>query len=267
MDGLPRRKVLRCLAGGVLPLSGCLSAGTANRTLEVGESYESEGGRTVTVRGVQVRRLIRSTSVGSATHIDVAWLAGHQFAVVDAEATGADGTSVLSDVQFALEVDGVQYPRPDQHWYWAFPPGSHDRPGRPAFPAPVTDATDGAIVWRRENEPSVRWTLPSETVEQFERAPSFTVRSFDAPDSVSRGDSFDAAFTVTNTSEHDGRFVAEFGAGPISDHGEVAMPVSAEAGRTHAGIMDPHYPRNASEIQVTLDWGRKRVHRTVTVTE
>lgn len=274
-----RRQFLVMTGGLLTAFSGCSGSGTApatststqtpstDTTLDIGETYESPKGRMVTVRDVQIERLIRSTSVGSSTHIDVAWLENHQFAVVEAEATGPNGDSILTDIQFRLEIDDEQYQVENQHWYWAFPPGSNEPPGHPAFPAPISDATSGAIVWFRDADSKVRWKLPSETVDVLGQAPSFTVRSFDAPDSVSRGEAVEASFTVANTGERDGRFITEFGAGPISDHGEVTIDVPAGTEQTHTGLLDPHYSDDTTEIQVTLNWGRERLHRTVTVTD
>lgn len=284
---MKRRRVLTLVSTAAFPIAGCLGSGessdtptataeqsetptptpSSDRTLTVGETYEASDGHTVVVHDVRVTKLIRSTSVGSSTHIDVACLDDHQFAVAKAEATDADGNSILSDIRFALEVDGVQYPQDDQHWYWAFPPGATDPPGLPAFPAPIADATDVAIVWLRDADPSVRWTLPPERFESLGQAPTFTVRSFDTPDSVRRGEVFEATFTVANSGERDGRFITEFGAGPLSDHGEVVVDVSAGAEQTHTGTMDPDYSEDTDEIDVTLDWGCDRLHRTVSVTD
>lgn len=236
-------------------------------TLDVGETFESPDGRVVTIRNVRIERLIRSTSVGSSTHIDVAWLKNHQFAVVEAEATGPNGDSILTDIQFVLEIDNTEFPTKDQNWYWAFPPGSTGRPGHPAFPAPINSASSGAIIWRRDADSEVRWKLSSETVDVLGQAPSFTVRSFDTPESVSRGESFEASFTVANTGDRAGRFIAEFGAGPISDYPEAAIDIPQGTERTHTGMLDPDYSDDTTEIQVSLDWGHKRRDRTVQVTD
>lgn len=290
-----RRRVLALVGASAFPFAGCLdrtgssvtaapattsgqpssvsptespspSPSTLNaRTVPVGETYESSTGATVTVREVGVSKLVRSTSVGSSTHIDVACLADHQFAVADIEATDADGTSLLTDAQFVLEVDGVQYPRDGQHWYWTFPPGSYDRPGLPAFPAPITDAANASIIWLRKTDTPVRWKLSAETVGSLGTAPEFAVSSFQTPDSIRRGDVFEASFTVGNTGEGDGRFMTEFGAGPISDHGEVTVDVPAGAERTHTETIDPHSSENTEEIRVTLDWGCHRLNRTISV--
>jgi hypothetical protein len=284
-----RRQVLTTVCISALPFAGCLDSGappatdartstsgrsdtptptpSTDRTLAVGETYESAEGTTVTVEDVRVRKLVRSTSAGSPTHVDVACLDGHQFAVVDVEAADAEGDSILEDIRLFLAVDGGRYPQADQHWYWAFPPGSYARPGLPAVPVPPTAATDAAIVWSRDADPVVRWNLSSETVNALGRSPAFTVRSFETPDSARRGTSFEATFTVANTGERDGHFTTEFGAGPISDHGEVTIEVPPGAERTHSGRLDPHYPESRDEIDVTLDWGCDRRRRTVAVTD
>lgn len=286
---MKRRQMLTLVGTAAVPIAGCLGGAespttdsptsesdqsdtptpppSSDGTLTVGDTYEASNGPTVGVQDVRVRKLIRSTSVGSPTHIDVACLNDHQFAVTEAEATDADGNSILSDIRFALDVDGVQYPQDDQHWYWAFPPGSNDRPGLPAFPAPITDATAAAIVWLREDAPSVRWRLPPETVELLGQSPTFTIRSFETPDSVSRGEIFETTFTVANTGERDGHFITEFVAGPLSDHGEVTIDVLAGTEQTHTRTMDPHYSEDTDEIDVALSWGCNRLRRTVSVTD
>ncbi len=237
------------------------------RTLALGETHEAPDGTTVTINDVRVRKLIRSTSVGSHTHIDVACLEGSQFAVTDAAAADGDGNSVLDDTRFAIEVDGTRYPRPDEHWYWAFPPGSYERPGVPAFAVPIEDASTAAVLWLTENDEPVRWIIPPETVGSLAHAPRFSVCSFEVPESVSGGDSFEASFTVTNTGDRGGEFVAEFGAGGISDHGEIHVSVPAGSERSYTETMDPNYPDGTEEIEVTLAWGCGRLDRTVSVTE
>lgn len=283
-----RRQVVALLSTAAVPITGCLDATgteptdtpatTSEQTEEsrtpwpgidvaLGERYESETGPTVRVDGVRVRKLVRSTSVGSSTHIDVACLADGQFVVAEADATDADGNSILSEVRFVLEVDSTRYPREDQHWYWAFPAGSYTRPGLPAFPAPIDDATDAAVVWVRESAPPVRWVLPAETVELLGRAPSFSVRSFEVPQSVSHGASFEAAFTVANTGDRAGTFLTELGAGPISDHDEVRIDVPPDTENTFTEQLTPHYPDDATEITATLDWGCDRMTRRISVSD
>lgn len=279
-----RRRFLGATTGLLTTLAGCSGLGSSPSTptlspvspptakpssgivLDVGQTYETPDGRTVTVRDVRVERLIRSLSVGHGTHITVGWLENHQFAVSEAEATGPNGDSILTDVRLALEVDGVQYPRDDQKLYWALPPGSTERPGQPAFPVPTTHAATGAIVWHTNGDSPVRWKLPPATIAKFGRAPSFSVSSFDTPDTVSRGSTFDASVTVGNSGDRAGRFIAEFGAGGV-DYGEVVIDVPAGAERTHTGMLDPYYSENASEIRVVLDWGRERLARTLRVTD
>lgn len=294
---MQRRQALALVGSAVIPFAGCLgnrgssptdspvgtSGGTVEtessngspsptpservETIEMGESYETADGRIVTVQDVSLRKLIRSTSVGSSNHIDVACLDGHQFAVVDVDALDTHGNSILEDVRFSLEIDDERFPRDDQHWYWAIPPGLHDWPGIPAFPAPITDASSAFVLWLRETAPPVRWRVPTDTVDRFSWAPAFAVQSVEVPETVSRGSVFDASVTVANTGDRDGRFVTEFGAGPISDHGEITVDVPAGTEKTHTEQLNPHYPESADEIDVTLNWGCDRTTQTVTVTD
>lgn len=264
-----RRHVLVLASTATTSIAGCLESrtptGSDGHSRSMGETAEADDGTTVTVRDVTVRRLIPSTSVGSATHVDVACLPGRQFAVVDADATGPDGSADVDDVRLALEVDGTRYPRPDEHWYWANI-GPDERPGVPAYPAPIAEASEAAVVWSRPDGDPARWPLADATVETLARAPSFEVTALRAPDSMRRDDSIEAEFTVANRGERDGRFVAEFGAGPLSDHPERTVAVPTEAERTVSERFSPHTTEDTDEIAVTLDWGCGRRVRRVTVT-
>lgn len=293
---MQRRQLLALAGASWLPVAGCLGADGAapadppsessrsgsetnasddtppastlqpsERRLQLGESVDPATGPTVTVTAVTVSELVRSTSIGSPTHVDVACADGRQFVVLEADATGADGTSVLGDVEFALDLDGTRYPGPDEQRYWALPPGT-DRPGRPAIAVPVADVTDGTVVWRREPSP-VRWDLPAEIVDALGRSPAFAVRSFDTPDAVARGERIDVAVTVANTGDREGRFVAELGAGPLSDHGEFTMPVPAGGERTHTELLEPFGSEDAATVEVTLAWGCGRRRRSVAIGE
>jgi hypothetical protein len=236
------------------------------RTLALGETYEASDGTTVTVNDVRVRKLIRSrSSAGSPTHVDVACEADRQFAVIEADAEDGDGNSILWDLRFALEMDGDLYSEDGQAG--AFQSWSSDPQEVPALPVPVQGVSTAAVVWLPENDPPVRWTIPAETVGSLGHAPRFSVCSLDVPDSISRGDSFEASFAITNTGGRDGTFVAEFGAGGISDHGEAIVPVPAGSVRSYTETMDPNYPDGTEEIEVTLAWGCGRLDWTVSVTE
>lgn len=264
-----RRRFVALASASALPVAGCIDSdwpqGESDGQQGVGEPYESSDGTTVTVQDVSVRKLVRSTSVGSATHVDVACLVDHQFAVVETEATDPDGRSIRTDVRLPLEVDGERYPRNDQHMYWAIPPGSYDRPGHPAIAVPITDATDAAALWLRDDGDPVRWMLSAGTVATFGRAPAFEIEAFDTPDAVRPGDPVDASFTVANTGDRDGRLIAEFGAGPISDHDEVVFDVPAGGDRTYTDSLNAGTPEDAAELRVTLERGCDRLHRTVPV--
>lgn len=268
-----RRDALHLLAAGAVPLSGCPASPVPPTTstervptLDFGETHEFPDGTTATVRDVRVERLIRSYSVGSPTHVDVAWLPDHQFAVVEADVAPSDDPREL-EPRFALDVDGTRHPRGDRRRYRALPPGSHKRPGLPALPVPVAEASVASVVRLRDGEPAARWPLPPGTVDDLGGAPAFVVRSLDVPESIRRGRHFDASFTVANTGGRTGRFLAEFGVGAISDHGEVATTVPAGGGRTYTASLDPYAVGDVDETTVTLDWGRERLERRVTVTD
>lgn len=229
---------------------------SGDTTLEMGETFEGSSGVTETVEAVRVEKLIRTATL-SGVHIDVAWYRDDQFGVVD----------VLEDPtrEFHLRLDGALYPLPQQMVYRATPPGSHGFTGNPAFRIPVERYDEGAVVWRRPNDDLVEWTVPAETLAQFATQPAFQIRAFEAPESVSKGEAFYASFTVANTGDRDGRFITEFGAGPISDHGEVVVDVPVGETRTERAPMEPYYSEDAESVDVVLDWGKERLTRTVEV--
>lgn len=288
-----RRDVLRAVAAGAVGLAGCTTTpstsgpdgrspsdertpatgtpaaattSTAEEPLPVGETYRSpRNGTSVTVREVVVTKQTGSTSVGSSTHVDVACVPGHQFVTLDVVATDGSGDSVLSDLRFAVTVDGVAYPEPGDHWYWSFPRPTTERPGKPAVAVPVAEASDATAVLRRDDGPDVRWRLGTETVARLARAPSFAVESFAAPDAVERGSHYDVTFTVANDGDRDGRFLAEVGGGPLSDHPEVGVPVPAGGRRTVTETVAPGYPERATALDATLEWGCGSLVRSVRV--
>jgi len=231
----------------------------AGTNLSVGETYETEDGMPYSVRDVHIHRSIRTTSVGSGSHLDMAWLSDHQFAVVETDLPTPD-----SGLNFHLSVDGTKYPTEGQHWYWAIPPDSWNPPGFPTFPAPITDATDAAIVWNREGKPTVRWQLSPATIKQFNRPPAFEIPTFDVPDSVQSGDTFDVTFTVENVSEYDGRFLFEFGAGPVSDFGESVIDLPSGATQTHEREFEADF-EDVNSMPVVLDYGKQRIQYEVKV--
>lgn len=264
-----RRRVLGLLGSSTTLLAGSSSltgtspadTTTGAEALSLGETYDDGSGAAMTVQDVTVHRLVRSTTAGSSTHVDVAWLENPQFAVVEADATGVEGPP-----EFTLDVDGTRYPDEGHHTYRAYPPGvDAGESGRVAIPVPIRDAESARVVWPQSDGPDASWRLPTAAVERFGRAPDFSVRSFAVPDSVSRGAAFEASFTVENTGDPAGQFVAEFGAGSLSDFDEVTVTVTVGEGRTHTARVEPHYPESADSIDAVLDWGAARLKKSVTV--
>ena len=246
--------------------SGPHSGGTSpthtqkhNKPLAIGEEFESENGSSVRIDDIYISGLIQSFSVGSPTHVGIACLAGHQFAVVDISATDSNGDSIVEDLNISIELDGERYPTRDNESYWSITPKFSVQEQLPAFPVPVIEAKSGAIIWERANDEPVRWDLPEETVEQFGLSPDFSVTGLTTPGTVARGDNFEATFTVKNNGQKTEYFMAEFGHDTRIDSTEVLLEVPKGEQRSYTKLIKPQYSENEDEseeeIKVILDWG------------
>lgn len=229
-------------------------------TVAMGETVTTDAGTEVTVGDHAVSKFAVTRDVGSSVHLDVAGDPGAQFLRVTVEASGG-GTAtppnrydsvrptlddtLLTDVP-ARRVDGVE--------------------DRYALAVPVDDYEDGFVVWQHRGDPEVRWQLAETTLGELGRTPTFEVRRFGTPDSVSRGDAVEVTLTVAKTGDRDGTFVAEFGDPTlISGVGEVSVDVTSGAETTRNLTDEPPYWEDVSEIELTLDWGYDQVQRTVRV--
>lgn len=253
--------------GGPEPPNGTSPTDTARSstaTLDLGEPIESPEGWSVTLSNVRVR----SIALRAGVHLDPVGVADGQFVLVDVAVDGdPNGTATsgfLPDpADFAVTLDGAV--TVERRGFWA------GRAGRPAerngtFAAPVlsADADRAAIRWRVP-DPPVEWRLAAAHREAIANAPEFDVRTFSVPDSVEPGDSFDATLTVANTGARDGRFLAELGATTISDTPELSFDVPVGAAVDHVEPLSPHYPTDAEELRIVLNWGHGRLERRIAV--
>lgn len=233
-------------------------------TLELGEPFEPSAGWSVTLSNARVRPI----ALRAGVHLDPVGVPGAQFVIadvaVDGDPNGTETAGVLPDpADFAVTLDGAV--TVERRGFWA------GQTGRPAerdgtFAAPVlsADADRAAIRWRAP-DPPVEWRLTAAHREAIANAPEFEVREFSVPASVERGAGFEASLTVANTGARDGRFLAELGATTISDTPELSFDVPVGAAVDHAEPLSPHYPTEAGELRIVLNWGLGRLERQVAV--
>lgn len=283
-----RRRTLRAVGLAVAATAGCVDADDPSRddrtdppdddtgtdsptdatpTRGMGDPFDTEDGRTVTVSDPAVHPSVVSVEFVSSTHYyeRVADAGDGQYVAFDVAAEGVDlgeggreqyGEPI--DVPLAVSVDGDRYAAP-------IPVGRDGEPDtdRVAIPVPVTDADDAAVVWARDDGPQPRWPLGGTLVDDIAAAPAFELRSWSVPDRVERGTAFDVSVTVANVGERDGRFLATLGV----EQGSLGVPersVAVRAGETrrHTVTIDPE-AHEADDLRVVLDWAGGR--RTATV--
>ena len=252
--------------------AGTTSAGDAE-TLDLGESFDTSDGRTVTVRAVRVRRFVLTWGV----HVDPVALAGRQFVVADVSVeSGNAGTTATPAYpggdnlrqQFRVGLDGERYPETDRV-FRVLPRSDDPDRVRLGFPVPAPATADrGAVVWTGGSDvPAARWTLTDDHRRALANPPAFEVRAFEIPDEVERGTEFEATVTVANTGSSNGTFLAELGATTISDTPEIRVDVPAGQTVTARRTVDPYYPEDAAELTVVLNWGVDRLRRTASVVD
>ncbi|WP_255152562.1 hypothetical protein [Halorarius halobius] len=291
-----RRTLLSAVGAGLAATAGCLDTlgttddgtprtdrsprdsptpdGTpdAGPSLALGETYETDDGRTIRVDDAAVHPSVVSVDYVSSTHYYervAAAGAGQQYVVVSVTTEGfdlgADGRKQYDDpidVPLSVAVGGDRHDGP-------IPVGRDDSADRDrvAIAVPVVDADDAAVVWAREDGPRPRWRLPDAAVERLAAAPAFEVESWSVPESVEYGTAFDASVTVANHGGRDGRFLATLGVKQGSlGVPEAAWQVAAGETRTVTRTIEPHYYEGSETVRVVVDSGGFREDATVEVT-
>ncbi|MFB6161523.1 MAG: hypothetical protein ABEJ61_10175 [Haloferacaceae archaeon] len=224
-------------------------------TRGTGESYDADGGPTVAVSRPAVRHGV--VEFGTV-HVDPLWEDGAQFAVADVTVEGSNAPDV-ADLDVAVEADTVD--RTGRRYVHA--ERNAERRQRFAFPVPTDPAPSrAAVVWRPADGPAVRWPLSDALVGALGRAPSFRVRSFDAPDTAAQESTVEATVEVENDGERAGRFLAEVGNASISDQPEVTARVPVGETRRVTGGVDAHFV-DGDRFDVVLRWAGGTERRTV----
>lgn len=279
---LSRRRLL-ALAGGVLPVGGCLGApsdpatatdsptttdtttetdGTATvdrdepLTRAPGERYETPDGWSLTVENVSVRHGV--VQFGTV-HPDPRWEPGAQFVAADAAVDG-DGAPDPADLNLFVRTDALD--RSDRYYVHA-EGDADDRRQRFGFPVPTDPAPSrAAVVWRPDEGPLVRWVLGDDRVSALGAAPEFAVESFDVPETAVPESEFEATLTVRNDGDRDGTFLAEVGNAGISDQPEVEFEVPAGETATGMASVDAYFG-DSEELEIVLHWEDGTRRRTV----
>lgn len=198
---------------------------------------------------------VRASVLEIVTHVDVRAEPGVQFLVLTAASDAA-----IDELPLSLVTDGTPV---DQQVSSVGHPESETNV-TVTVPVPVNEYDTATFVLESGGE-SDRLAVPDTVVTALGNAPEFTVTSFDVPDSVTHGDTFEASFTVANDGTRDARFLAEFGHGQLSDTGEVSIAVPAGEQRTHTGAIEPYYDTNLNVVPVILDWGLDRCRIDVSI--
>lgn len=215
--------------------------------LSPGETYETDAGWTVTVRGIRVQRYV--VQHGTA-HPKQRWRPRAQFATAAVAVAGTDDRGP-TDLDLAAETD-VTAGRSDRLLLAG--DGTAAGTERFGFPVPFSPApSSGGIVWRRADTPAVRWEFGPDHVDALARPPAFEVRGFDLPDGAADGDRVPATVTVANVGDRDGTFRAGLGNAAMSAQPLVAVDVPAGERVEHTHELRARF-RDGAELTVVLRW-------------
>ena len=153
----------------------------------------------------------------------------------------------IADLPLALVVDG-QTVADD------FRQLGHIPSNRLAFPVSTRDAQTAALKLSASSSTD-QWALPAAQLSKFGQAAEFAVPDLSVPDTIQYGHRFEVSFTVRNTGDRDGRFLAELA--PTTKPGveRIRRQVAAGTTETTSTILDPAWNRYSEEVSVVLDWG------------
>lgn len=229
---------------------------TSNRpaSLLPGETYETENDWSVAIETVGVYVSINKFGT---VHPDPYYADDAQFVVADAVVSGSNAPDPANLNLFvqtdSLDRSGVTYVAAESN--------QDDVRQRFGFTVPVSPApNEGAIVWSRDSERSVRWTLPADVLTAIVEPAEFELHAFDAVD-VS-GEEVEVLLKVENVGKSDGRFLAEAGNAALSDQPEIAIEVPR--GETVATTRQVNARfRDEDEMTVVLRWRDTVLERTI----
>jgi hypothetical protein len=231
-----------------------------SQTLSVGETATSSDGVVVTISEPQVRKIILTPDVVSSVHAYPAGKTNSLFLAVSVSTQGTDITSL----QLAPLLDGTR--QESQTYRHA---SNSESSGKVSFQLPIAQAQSGAVEWRPSSDEQYRWQLPDSVVRNIGASPRFKLEDFAVPETITRGNSFTASLTVTNTGERDGHFLAVVLDGSSSSVplvSEFMIPISVGQTVTH-NLSGRSIEGERSSMTAILDWGINELQRSFSISE
>lgn len=271
-----RRSALRLGGLGLLSsVSGCVASNdsrspspttaentaasqTSTETLAVGETA-SIGEGSVTIHSVQAQRAIEVLD-SSGVHTKVVRPAGRQFAVI--RGTISDPLSYQqARNNLVLQLDGEQVSISDYY----FSSNRFEGFGFP-FAVPLdTQVEQAALLWKDSETRKAKWNLSSSFTNNLNNPPRFEVRSFTVPERVAPEEEIPVRIEVANTGKRGGTFLAKLGVESMSGLGSVRFFVSKDKSVSRQEPVG--FGADTGQVRVILDWGSRRLERTVSIQE
>jgi hypothetical protein len=247
-DRPTRRTVLATLGSAcTLSLAGC-GGSTTDDLLAPGTSAAVDAG-TVTVEAIAARRQYRYRQAG--VHPSPAGAAGTVFVLATVSVEGFDAEDPRPGERLSLALDGdpasqaTHRPMPAE--------------GTPRFAWAVSEGTS-ADRWTVRYGEAAAWRVPESARAYVGTPPTFEVRSFAAPETVTKpaGETAEVtlAVTVANTGDAEGTFLVELGSRAVSDAPEQALAVTpGETATAEASVTVPPSLEAGERVTVYADWG------------
>lgn len=244
-----RRTVLAALGSACsLSLAGCGGESTTDELLDPGTSASTDAG-TVTVEGIAASRQYLYRQAG--VHPSPAGAAGTVFVLATVSVEGFDADDPRPGERLSLALDGesanpaTHRPMPDD--------------GNPRYAWAVSEGASAdrwVIRWGEQ----AAWRVPEAARAYVGAPPTFTVRSFEAPEEVTKPADGTAevplALTVANTGDAAGTFLVELGSRALSDAPEQELAVApGETATTEASATVPPSLAAGEQLTVYADWG------------
>lgn len=256
-DRPTRRTVLVGLGSAcTLSLAGCSGESTTGELLEPGTSASVDAG-TVTVAAVAARRQYLYRQAG--VHPTPAGEANTVFALATVSLEGFDADDPRPGDRLSLALDGDP----------ASPATHRPMPveGNPRYAWAVAEGTS-ADRWTVRWGTEAAWRVPEATRAYVADPPTFDVRSFEAPDAVTKpaGETAEVPLdlTVENTGDARGTFLVELGSRAVSDAAEQELAVApGETATATASATVPPSLETGERLTVYADWGAEVREREV----
>ena len=276
---MDRRRFLAATGSGVsLLLAGCRTTETVpdtETTLELGETYETVAGETITAANVHIhrsalyaldgyppqvlvlpdRQLVFLTLLGTEPDAVFCEAGSFQLLLDDERYRGA--TEVGDDVELA----GVSL----FHEFVHVPSPTDEEQATVAWEVPLDVASERVAVEWVGDDTTARWDWPDSRVRALRNPSRFRVEALDLPETFACDEPFGAAVRVANDGGRQGLFNAVVGPPELGrHHGWEWMSLRVPAGETAIWAEELQYPPSRSDLTCDertdsatfeLDWG------------